>query len=264
MAILKAKILTVTSVKGGTGKTTTALNLASILASQNHKTLVIDLDFYESAIAPLLNLETEESIYTLTSDILNNYTKELKHYVTPYNNNLDILQAPNDPRRAGSISTYSVENILSKLKNKYEYIIIDTNYFMNEVNLTVMDESDLILYVIDDDIISLKGMRSLASIYADLEKTNYRILLNNSLNKPKSKISALDVNNIIGKKIDFILPATFYQKEINKFIMQGKILMDNKNIIKNNKDALKVFKEIIKELDKEVLVFEKINWSHWY
>jgi len=122
-----------------------------------------------------------------------------------------------------------------------------------------MDESDLILYVIDEDIVSLKGMRSLVSIYADLKKTNYRILLNNSLNKPKSKISNLDANNIIGKKIDFVLPTTFYQKDINKFIMQGKILMDNKNIIKNNKDALKVFKEIIKELDKEVLVFEKIN-----
>lgn len=259
MAILKAKILTVTSVKGGSGKTTTALNIASILANSNHKTLVIDLDFYESAIAPLLNLDTEENIYTLTSDILNNYLKELKHYVTPYNNKLDILPAPNDPRRAGSITCYSVENILSKLKSKYEYIIIDTNYFMNETNLTVMDESDLILYVIDNDIVSLKGMRSLNSIYADLDKTNYRILLNNSLNKPKSKISVLDANNIIGKKIDYILPVSFYQKNINDYILQGKILMDNKIVRKNNKEAYKVFKDIINDLDKEVLVLEKIN-----
>jgi len=264
MAILKAKILTVTSVKGGTGKTTTALNIASVLSNQNHKTLVIDLDFYESAIAPLLNLQTEENIYTLTSDTINNYLKESKYYCIPYKENMDCLLAPNDPRRASSVNAYSVESIISKLRNKYEYIIIDTNYFMNELNLTVMDMSDLILYVIDNDIISIKGMRTITSIYSDLKKTNYRILLNNSLNKPKSKISNFDCNNIIGKKVNYILPSTFYQKNMNKYIEQGKILMDIKQIRKNNADAYKVFKEIINDIDKEVLIIEKINWSIWY
>lgn len=263
MAILKAKILTVTSVKGGTGKTTTALNIASILAKEKHKTLIIDLDFYESAIAPLLNLQVEENIYTLTSDELNNYMKELKHYCVSYNENLDCLLSPNDPRRASSINGYAVESIISKLRNKYEYIIIDTNYFMNEVNLTVMDMSDLILYVIDEDIVSLKAMRTVTSIYSDLDKKNYKILLNKSLNKPKSKISKYDVNNIIGKKVDYNLPNTFYQKDMNKFIEQGKILMDSTKIRKSNQDAYKVFKEIINDIDKEVLVIEKINWSIW-
>ena len=43
MAINKAKVLTVTSVKGGTGKTTTVLNIAGLLSLKKVKTLVIDL-----------------------------------------------------------------------------------------------------------------------------------------------------------------------------------------------------------------------------
>ena len=53
MAINKAKVLTITSVRGGTGKTTTALNLAGLLSLKKEKTLLIDLDLYESAIGPL-------------------------------------------------------------------------------------------------------------------------------------------------------------------------------------------------------------------
>ena len=56
MAINKAKVLTITSVRGGTGKTTTALNLAGLLSLKKEKTLLIDLDLYESAIGPLLNI----------------------------------------------------------------------------------------------------------------------------------------------------------------------------------------------------------------
>ena len=44
MAITKAKILSVTSVRGATGKTTTALNLAATLSLKKYKVLVIDLD----------------------------------------------------------------------------------------------------------------------------------------------------------------------------------------------------------------------------
>lgn len=257
--INKAKIVTVTSVKGGTGKTTTVLNLAGVLALKNSKVLIIDLDLYESAIAPLLNIDNNENIYTLVSDTLNGYIKPLNTYLSQYNSNIDVLLSPNDPRRASNVYSKSIIDVIEKFKPNYDYIIIDTNYFMNDINLNILDISNFILYVIENDIVSLKTMRSIVTIYKDVEKTNYRILLNKSLNKYKEKFDNFDLTNIIGNKIDYIIPNSFYQKNMGEYIENGKILLLDKNIRKNNNKTLDVFKQIIEDIDKEVHKIEKIN-----
>ena len=46
MAIKQAKVITVTSVKGGTGKSTTTLALAGILSNKKIKTIIIDMDLH--------------------------------------------------------------------------------------------------------------------------------------------------------------------------------------------------------------------------
>ncbi len=259
MAINKAKVLTITSVRGGTGKTTTAVNLAGLLSIKKEKTLLIDLDLYESAIGPLLNIQNEENIYTLASDMLNGYTKPLMSYITKYDNYIDVLLAPNDPRRSSSIYSKNILDILEKLIPNYDYIIIDTNYFLNDINLNILDISDMILYVIDNDIVSIKSMRSIVNIYKDIDKTNYKILINKSLNKYKEKFDNFDLFNIIGTKIDYILPSSFYQKNIGEYIEKGQIIIQNKSIRRNNNKALETFKNIINDLDKEVLKIEKID-----
>lgn len=259
MPINKAKVLTITSVRGGTGKTTTALNLAGLLSLKKEKTLLIDLDLYESAIGPLLNIQNEENIYTLASDMLNGYTKPIMSYITKYNSYIDCLLAPNDPRRAASVYSKSITDIIEKYRPNYDYIIIDTNYFMNDINLNVLDASDMILYVIDNDLVSLKAMRSIGNIYNDIEKTNYKILINKSINKYKEKFDNFDLNNIIGNKINYILPSNFYQKNMGEYIKKGQILLLDNNIRKSNNKTLETFKNIINDLDKEVLKIEKIN-----
>ena len=71
MALNKAKVISVTSVKGGAGKTTTVLNLAGILSRMNKKVLVVDLDFYSGDIAASLNINYENDIYNLYEDLNN-------------------------------------------------------------------------------------------------------------------------------------------------------------------------------------------------
>ncbi len=259
MAIMRAKTVSVTSIRGGTGKTTTVLNLAATISLNKLKVLVIDLDLYESAVGPLLNITNEENIYTLASDMLNGYTKPLNTYVTPYNAYIDCILAPNDPRRAASVYSKSITDILEKFKSNYDYIIIDTNYFMNDLNLSILDASDLILYVIDNDLVSLKAMRSMSTIYKDIEKTNYKILVNKSLNKYKEKFDNYDINNIIGTKIDYIIPSSFYQKNMAEYINKGNILLLDKGIRKSNPKVCETFKNIIDDIDKEVHKIEKIN-----
>ena len=173
LGLNKAKVITVTSCKGGTGKTTTVLNLAGIYASNNKKVLLIDMDFYSSAISVMLNLNPINDVYTFADDINNNRYNELSDYITKYNNMIDVIAGPKDIRMSSKISSSYVPMILSKVNLKYDVILIDTNHFMNDVNLTILENSDSILYVITEDPVDLKNMRSMISIYKDMERNNY-------------------------------------------------------------------------------------------
>ena len=105
MAINKAKIITVTSVKGGVGKTTATLNIAGVLTKMQKKTCLVDLDLYFGSIAASLNIKTTGDLYTLNEDMMNNRFKELKDYTIKYNDYIDVLAAPIDPRSVSKIST---------------------------------------------------------------------------------------------------------------------------------------------------------------
>ena len=72
MALKQAKVYLVTSVKGGSGKTITTLNLAALYSLQNKKTLIIDLDLYSGSVAMLLNLNVRNDLFTISDDFSNN------------------------------------------------------------------------------------------------------------------------------------------------------------------------------------------------
>lgn len=72
----KGRVITITSRKGGVGKSTTLLNLAGIYSNLEKKVLILDFDLTSGSIAISLNLETDKTIYNLVSDITNNRFKE--------------------------------------------------------------------------------------------------------------------------------------------------------------------------------------------
>ena len=85
MAIKQARVITVTGVKGGVGKTTTTLNIAGILANKKLKTLVIDMDLYSGGIALSLNIDTDKDLFHIADDMNNNRFDYIENYVTKYN-----------------------------------------------------------------------------------------------------------------------------------------------------------------------------------
>ena len=96
----RGKIISISSVKGGVGKTTTVLNLAGIYYLMGKKVLLVDLDLYAGGIATCLNINSKKDIYTVVDSISNNRFTMLSDYVTHYNSGIDVLPSPKDPRYA--------------------------------------------------------------------------------------------------------------------------------------------------------------------
>ena len=185
MALNKAKIITVTGVKGGTGKTTTVLNLAGICSKIGKRVLIVDLDLYSGDVASLLNINYNNDIYNLFEDINTKKFDNIEDYITSYNDNISVLPSPKDPRFARKITSKVLDMILYKSSMKFDIILIDTNHILTDINLFALDYSDEILYVIANDSMNLKNMKTIVSLLSDMGKTNYRIILNDSVSRDK-------------------------------------------------------------------------------
>lgn len=227
---MAGKIITISSVKGGVGKTTMTLNLAGIYCELNKRVLIIDLDLYSGGIAASLNVKNKKDIYTMIDSMANNRFTELKKYVTTYNKNIDVLACPKDPRMGAKVSGRYIPVIFDLAKKEYDVVLVDTYHILDEINLTALDYSYMTLFIITNDIVDLKNMKSLISIFKDTDKKNYLILLNNSRDIGKGYLSLYDIRTIIKNNIDYTLSKNYYIKNIDKYTISGEILTLNNSI----------------------------------
>ena len=249
MAIKKAKICTVTSVKGGTGKSTLLLNLAGIYSNQNKKVLILDFDLFTGCIAALLNVNVKNDIYNLYEDMNNNTFQTLDDYIIRYNENISLVAAPKDPRLGYKIKDSFFTSLISKVISQYDYILIDTNHCLNEVNLISFDLSTKIIYVINNDMMNLKNMRTMNTILNSMGNKEYLIVLNKSLDGNRNYFSEYDIKNIIKKNVDYIIPSSFYIKNIDKYTMAGEILTLNKFIVNRYRKSIKKLEMIAANIE---------------
>ena len=227
---MAGKVVTISSVKGGVGKTTMTLNLAGIYCELGKRVLIIDLDLYSGGVAVSLNVKNTKDIYTMIDSMANNRFTELKKYITTYNKNIDVLACPKDPRMGVKVESRYIPLIFDLAKKEYDVVLVDTHHILDEINLTALDYSYMTLFIITNDIVDLKNMKSLVSIFKDTGKKNYLVLLNNSRDTGKDYLSLYDIRTIIKNNIDYTISKNYYIKNIDKYVTAGEILTLNNNI----------------------------------
>ncbi len=251
MASKKGKVVCMFSAKGGVGKTTQVINLAGICEKLNRKTLLIDLDLTGGGLSVALNRFNKRTIYHFFDDLSNNRRRAFFEYVTKYDDYIDILASPRDPRQGNKIDAHFIETIIDQASFLYDVILIDMTHILNDINLVTLDKVDKILFLMTNDPLELKNMKSIISIFRDLEIDKYKIILNNSRDTNKNYFSLFDIKNVIKANIDYTLTPKFYLKNIDSYVMSGKIVTLNSRCSSvYSKDYLTLSRIMIEILDE--------------
>lgn len=159
------KIVSIANQKGGVGKTTTAINLASALGILEKKVLLIDSDPQANATSGL-GVVLDEDDQTIYDCLINNTPAHEVIYETNVPN-LDIIPSSIDLVGAEIelVNEHDREYILSKaispLKEVYDYIIIDCLPSLGLITINALTASDSVLVPIQCELFSLEGFSKL-------------------------------------------------------------------------------------------------------
>lgn len=203
----RGKVIIVFSAKGGCGKTTLSVNLATALASlQQGQVALVDLDLQFGDVAVSLQVDPKKTISEAISMQNSLDSLGIKSLMTKKEKNLDLLLAPTNPTDVEFISAELVENIISNLRNDYAFIVVDTPPAFTDVILKVFDTADSCLLITTLDMPSLKNMKIVISTLEALNFSKSRLdfVLNRS--DIKTGISIGEAEMMIGEKFSFVIP----------------------------------------------------------
>lgn len=247
-------IMSFINQKGGVSKTTSTVNIGSIMAEQNKKVLLIDLDA-QGNLSQILGLHNfQNTIYDCligdtpieNSIIHTNFNVD----VIPSNINLsnadtELLQYNNKESR--------LKELIQSIESQYDYILIDCNPSLNLLTINALTASDSFMIPLEASILSIHGLNQLIRIVKLVQKK-----LNPHL-KPEGVFLTKVVRTNLNKDFESQLKDIFGDKLFNSKIHQnidvvksqieGKPLNFFNRRCRAYKDYYKLTMEVIKNYE---------------
>ena len=173
MKSFKTKIIAISNQKGGVGKTTSAVNIASFLAITETPTLLIDMDPQANASTGLgININNKKSIY----DVMINNVNIQDCILSTGIDFLDIV--PSHNKLSGAeielVSMFTRESVLKEsmhsILGKYKYIIIDCPPSLGLLTINVLTASNSLIIPIQCEYYALEGLSQLLNTIRLVQK----------------------------------------------------------------------------------------------
>ena len=196
------------SAKGGDGASFTIANFASALADKGDRSYVLldlalpfgDLEVYMLSSKPIHYLD----------DFINEIDRmdeALVHSMAhPLSHNLALIAAPPTFERIVNISPENIIQLIDKLKQAYDYVLVDLGTLITPTSLAIIEKIDNMMMVTSPSIASLRHASQMLHLLQSLDypPKNISVILNRMT--AQSAVTQSEFENILGKPIEIILP----------------------------------------------------------
>ncbi|HEY2964162.1 MAG TPA: AAA family ATPase [Pyrinomonadaceae bacterium] len=173
----KGRMIAVFSSKGGCGTSFIATNFA---AGTNAKTVLVDLNLQAGDLPLFLGVDPKYSIADMVEKRNRLDDELIKSLVMPHSPNLSLLAAPREADSADEIEPQHIFEVLQKLREHFDYVVLDPQHTFDSITLAALDQSDEIVLVLTLDIPAIRSTQRALEIFDRLgyPRKKVRIVVN--------------------------------------------------------------------------------------
>lgn len=203
------RVVTVTSMKGGSGKSVVATNLAVALARRSERPVaLLDADLQFGDVAVMLRLSAPHTVVDAVAAGDRLDAQFLKTMLVRHDpSGLLVLPAPLDPSLADRITGSDVLRIVEILRSFCSHVVIDTPAQFNDVVLSVVEGADDILVVAGMELPNVKntklGLQTMKRL--GIPDSKVHLLVNRS--NSKVQLDVKEVERTLGMQAEAHIPS---------------------------------------------------------
>lgn len=166
-----ARVISIANNKGGVGKTTSVQNIGAALNKLGYSVLLIDLDPQANLTEAFGHAQVEQSIYDALKGAENLPAVKIgeEFYLIPSNLDLSVAEIEFSTRTARE--NILQRSIVDKVKNDFDYILIDCPPSLGLLTINALVASDEIIIPIDAEFFAMKGIDKFLYIVDDIRKS---------------------------------------------------------------------------------------------
>lgn len=204
----RGRIITVTSAKGGSGKTVTATNVALLLNRiEGKRVALVDADLQFGDVCLLLQLEPRFTMVNAAHELHQLDSEMLDSLLTEHPSGLKVLAAPLEPAFADDITTAGLMQMLEVLQERYDYIVVDTASMLDELILSLIEKADQVLMVVDMDLPSVKNAKLALETLRLLKFSTANVSLVMNRSNSKARLDNREIEGALKMEIAASVPS---------------------------------------------------------
>ncbi|MBV8194506.1 MAG: hypothetical protein JOY80_03165 [Candidatus Dormibacteraeota bacterium] len=203
---LAGRVISLLAPSGGSGSSTLAANLATLLARQYNSTALIDMKLETGDLAALLDLRPSFTLADLCQNLARLDRTLFESLLTRHSSGVYLLAPPRHLDDIARITPEGVHQTLVLARAMFPYVLIDLDHSFRPEQAEVLRISDLILLVLRLDFTSLRNTRRAIEYLEHLGISRERIrLVVNRYGQPK-EVPAAKAEEALNMKIYHYVP----------------------------------------------------------
>ncbi len=198
---MTVQVYTIASGKGGTGKTTTTLNLGTSLAMLGKKTIIIDADIGMANLGILLGLE--KSKITL-HEVLSGEA-EVKEAIYDGPSGLKVVPSGLSLKGFQKANPDKLKQVISVITDGMDYVLIDAPAGISKDSVIPLAVADKVLLVVNPELSSLADALKIKTLTELVGKTVDGAILNRT-EQEQTEINSSKVKELLGMDVIEMIP----------------------------------------------------------